>query len=103
MIIIILRIIRAGTTFVSNSFNFSWKLTIYFGFQLKLKELLTSVVPALVILIIIIIPFSPKTSNCSCNIEHISILKKVLMSVDFMLEWTLIFRLHRYYGSGFLL
>ena len=46
MIIIILRIVQAGTTLVSNSFNFSWSQTIYFGFQLKLKELLTSVVPA---------------------------------------------------------
>ena len=79
MIIIILRIIRAGTTLVSNSFNFSWNPTIYFGSQLKLKELLTSVVPAwviLTILIIIIIPFSPKTSNSSYNNEHVSILKR---------------------------
>ena len=52
-------IILAGTTLVSNLFNFSLK-TIYFVFQLMLKELLTSVVPAwviLTILIIIIIPF----------------------------------------------
>ena len=74
MIIIILRIIRASTTLVSNSFKFSWNPTIYFGFQLKLNELRTSVVPAwaiLTILIIIIIPFSPKTLNRSCNIEHV--------------------------------
>ena len=58
---------------------FSWNPTIYSGFQLKLKELLMSVVPAwviLTILIIIIIPFSPKTSNSSCKIEYTSILKR---------------------------
>ena len=74
MIIIILRIIRAGTTLVSNSFNFSWNPSIYFGFQLKLKELLTSVVPAWVILIIliiiIIIPFSPKGSGVAWWLMH---------------------------------
>ena len=59
MIIIILRIIRAGTTLVSNSFNFSWNPTIYFGFQLKLKKLLTSVVPVWVILTILIIIINP--------------------------------------------
>ena len=60
-------------------------------------------VPARVILTIminIIIPFSPKTSNNSCNIEHTLYTEKVVY-VDFMLEWTFIFRLHRCYGSGF--
>ena len=56
-------IIGAGTTLESNSFNFSWNTTIYFGFQLKLKELLTSVVPAWVILTILII-IRPKKNIC---------------------------------------
>ena len=61
-IIIIIRIVRithAGTTLVSNSFNFNWNPKYIVVFQLKLNELLSSVVPAP----IIIIPFSPKTST----------------------------------------
>ena len=58
------RIIHAGTTLVSNSFNFNWNPKYIVGFQLKLDELLTSMVPARIILsCIIIIPFSPKTST----------------------------------------
>ena len=66
-IIIIIRIVRitnAGTTLVSNFFNFNWNPKYIARFQIKLNELLTSVVPAWIILsIIITIPFSPKTSN----------------------------------------
>ena len=46
IIIIIIRIVRithAGTTLVSNSFNFNWNPKYIVGFQLKLNELLTSV------------------------------------------------------------
>ena len=45
-IIIVIRIVRithAGTTLVSNSFNFNWNPKYIVGFQLKLNELLTSV------------------------------------------------------------
>ena len=63
-IIIIIRIVRiahAGITLVSYSFNFNWNPKYIVGFQLSLNELLTSVVLSRIILIIIIIiPFSPK-------------------------------------------
>ena len=57
-IIIILRIVRithAGTTLVSNSFNFNWNPKYIVGFQLKLNKLLTCMVPARMILSSIII------------------------------------------------
>ena len=63
-IIRIVRITHAGTTLVSDSFNLNLNPKYIVGLQLKLNELLTSVVPARIILsIIIIIPFSPKTST----------------------------------------
>ena len=66
-IIILIRIVRiahAGTKLVSNSFNFNWNPKCIVEFQLIWNELLTSVVQARIILnIIIIIPFSPKTST----------------------------------------
>ena len=72
IIIIIIRIIRAGTTLVSNS-SFLMRiqnvLIFGFGFQLKLKELLTSIVPARIILIILIIIINPFHLNRLLIIE----------------------------------
>ena len=51
-LILIIRIIRAGTMLVRDSFN---RKPIHFGYKLKLKELLTSVVPSRIILIVLFI------------------------------------------------